>query len=349
MAKERKNVDLSKYGAEAEKALAQHAKDPVQYGIINLPPGINNGIAKLEECYFAEYEKDSQAMGTKKGDVYIRMSAVIVEPEYVGQVKVAGLRTSVNMPYCPTKSKTLAENVAKIQNELKKIVPDADVSTSAKVKAVAAALEKAGPYILFSTSVRPGQVNPQTGEKSPDGVWENWHGTRGLENYTPGKPGGGMTDSTDAVSAEAEAAADAEAAAATNDVSELLAAAEGGNSDAQDKLKEIAKGRGWGDAELDDALNWSDVAAMAGRDKEADGPRLAETPDEGSRSAPSYEPKEGDTVNYAPPGKKAGTKLKPVECKVVKVGSKNKTVSLVSARDAKVKFDGVKWDDVEAA
>ena len=97
----------------------KHASDEVDYGFRNLPGGIRNGIARLSEGYFSIYKE-----GNNKGQPFLRLVGITVEPEFHEGEFVKGTPTSVMIPICPTgtgdSAKTLEDQVAAVQNELKK-------------------------------------------------------------------------------------------------------------------------------------------------------------------------------------------------------------------------------------
>lgn len=82
---QKKSSVLAKFGPQLNQAVAEHSADPVEYGPVNLPPGINNGVAQLERAYFDVYKT-----GDNTGKPYFRASGVVIEP-----AEHAGLRTTV--------------------------------------------------------------------------------------------------------------------------------------------------------------------------------------------------------------------------------------------------------------
>ena len=47
---------FEKYKGNLDKSVKAHAQDETSYGFQRLPGGINNGVAKLVECKFAQVE-----------------------------------------------------------------------------------------------------------------------------------------------------------------------------------------------------------------------------------------------------------------------------------------------------
>lgn len=187
-----KSALMAKYGVKLDNAVKTHAADETDYGFVQLPPGINNGVAQLEEAYFKEYEKDVPNAGIKKGDYFFRASAVMLEPETVlvdgVETKVAGLHTSIMEPVCDTKNRegkvtTQEEHIDRILNHMRKLGGEEFTrgAGGGELEALAEALTQAKPYFKVRTSVRA----PRPGTQDKPGVWENWDGARGLENYVP--------------------------------------------------------------------------------------------------------------------------------------------------------------------
>lgn len=180
----------SKIGNRLDAAIKQHAKDETNYGFTQLPAGIKNGTARLLRCYFAQHPAGHK----KAGEWYLRMEATVVAPEMHQlpdgrEMKVSGLTSSQIFPCYDTTSgdgkvTPAGENLARIMNEFRKL--GADTSTfgsAAHLEATAKALTNAKPYFRFSTSLREGRIDPKTGKKGEDGVWENWNGIKGVEDF----------------------------------------------------------------------------------------------------------------------------------------------------------------------
>lgn len=196
------NPILAKLGASLDAAIQQHAKDPTSYGIQPLPPNISNGKAQIVACGFGEYKS-----GPNQGKPFFRMAAVIVEPRSVihngHEVVIDKQQTSVMVPFCDTKNgknevTPRAQYLAVIMNHLRAIAGERATEswkTVGDLDALCKRIESNGKngvkpiFIKFSTSVRKGgeYIDQVTRQKkiSPDGVWENWHGSLGLENYVP--------------------------------------------------------------------------------------------------------------------------------------------------------------------
>lgn len=200
MAKQEKTSTLvGKYGARLQKAVAAASEKPPETGRQGVPAGITNGIARITKCGFGQYKT-----GPNQGEFFFRAEGVVVEPETIidrtgREVPVAGMVTSVMEAVCDTKVQstgvvtTLEEHVEKIENHMKLLgaEPGSFDGSPNSLESVAAAIQEAQPYFRFSTSVRKALKEDQ-----PDGVWENWYGVRGLENYEAPSAEGFLDDQT---------------------------------------------------------------------------------------------------------------------------------------------------------
>lgn len=186
-----KSMLAQKYGAKADKAVQQHAEDETRTGFQKLPGGILGGIAQLVVCKFDQYKT-----GDYTGDYYFRCAGVVIQPHTVqtkdGPMMVAGLQTSIMVPVCNTKNKagdvtTQEENLSSILNHMRMLGGDEYTKGAGidDLEALAAGLEATKDsdhpiYFKFSTSL--GEATKQYPNPR---VFENWHGTKGLEDYTP--------------------------------------------------------------------------------------------------------------------------------------------------------------------
>lgn len=199
---------LSRIKNVVNAAASKHAADDVDYGFQSLPGGIKFGIARLTECGFAEIQT-----GDNKGKPCFKAAGVVVEPKEVevnGQtIKVEGMRTSIVVPICDggtgDKKRSVEDQVAAVQNELKKLGVD-DPSTMEDadgLESSAALLVELAPFFKFGTresgeTYYP-QGHPQAGQvQYKSRVWESWNGTRGLEDYTPPEDSGVQDNTTSA-------------------------------------------------------------------------------------------------------------------------------------------------------
>lgn len=360
---------VAKYGEKLKQAVKKHAADPVDYGNMRLPPGITNGVAKLVGAKFDVYQN-----GDNQGEYYFRATGVVVSPKEVAlngsAIPVAGLQTSIIMPCCQTKQRDgkavpLEENVGKILNEMRKMGLEIGEDASAEeLEEYAEALKEAGPYFHFATS----QSAPTVQYPDPR-TWENWYGSKGLEDYVPDE-GEAVEDETGEKSEESEETetgadggesedpptddGEVEGGEAPGDheLDELVAAAKKKDTDAQEKLSEIAGQVGLEDKEIEDAPNWSVLADLIREKRDADTAQEDEPAEEGEAFLPekgqifSYKPLDPKTKKpfVDPKTKKA---RKSVECEVMAVDKKSETITLKNLDDGKSLYKSVKWDQLE--
>ena len=181
------------------------------------PPGIRNGIAQLIECKFDTYKTGEQL----KGETYFRAAGVIISPDSVNfngtDCPAAGLQTVVMIPIVDRKdingkvTSTAIDQLCEAVNEIRKLVypQEIDPALAESVEGLGALCEMAktcgpktpdgkstGPYFFFSTSFKKGReyIDPKDHQKKQgtDGVWQNWHGHKGIkEDFDPNQGGSG--------------------------------------------------------------------------------------------------------------------------------------------------------------
>jgi hypothetical protein len=340
---------MAKYGANLDKVVKAHGADETTYGIQPLPPGINNGVAQLVECKFDVYKT-----GKNQGEYYFRAAGVVVEPREVNhngqRVVVVGQQTSVMIPVCNTTSQagkvtTQEEYVERILNEMRKLGADTSGATGADLEALAAALKEARPHFKFSTSLRKAMTPGQA-----DGVWENWHGTKGLEDYSPPDDSGAVVDETGpATGGGGDEGGSGVEYSDQEDLDGLAKRADKGEDAAIDRLTELANAAGLTDEDISAEQNWVAVVARMGDGAAAsDGEPRAEPEEE-------WEPGKDEVYKYQLKGKdgqplKDARKkvVKPVEVEVTAVNKAKKTVDLKNLGDGKTTYKGVAWDDLIA-
>lgn len=187
VAQKTQNSLAARVRTRADKAMAKHATDEVDFGFLALPGGISAGIAKLDKMGLEEVKT-----GDNKGAVRWFAIGTVVEPEFVtskdGQeIEVRGRTTSQRITLADTKNSKgeivpFEENFNRALNEVKKFVEpgtfteDDDFETFMNV---CAQLEEEEPCFHFST-----RESAAVG-KYPARVWETWSGVKGLENYVP--------------------------------------------------------------------------------------------------------------------------------------------------------------------
>lgn len=346
---------MAKYGANLDKAVQAHAADETDYGFMRLPPGINNGIAQLTVCKFDTYKT-----GDNTGEFYCQMRGVVIEPKSItkdGQViPVAGRQTMLMEPVCNTQTRdkkvtTQEEHVVNILNEFRKLAGEEFTrgATGADLESLADQLQQAAPYFRFSTS----QSGPTPQYPDPK-VWENWHGSKGLEEYTPPDDGEGMVDRT-GPSNNGDSGGGAQAASTGGgsdfQVMELLEQANAGDEGAAEQLRQMALDTGVPEEDVNAAEDWQAVVDLIAAKASAE--------DAGTEGAPAeaWEPNKGDVYLYKPIDPKTKKpvvdprtkKAKGVEVEVTAVDKKTKTVTLKNIDDRKTVYAKVAWDALEEA
>lgn len=363
MAQTGKSKLAQKLGARANKVLAEHSKDEIDYGNRRLPGGVR-GVARLTKCYFAEYKT-----GDLKGKTYYRAEAVVVEsdpPEYVGS------NTSDMEPLCDTKKKDYKtgqeivinqdDHLVVIMNKMRKLDPDAlDGATIDILEDIAASLANAGIYFPFDTT--QGSVTKQFPKPK---VFENWYGAKDIpaDYVEPGSDKATTADNTALAPASAPPAAtpqqstpsDAQAPADEGDdgLAALAECAENDNDPeqvaAQQELERIADGVGI-DADtrdkeipswvaLVDAIHEAQAEAAAPPEE---APAAPPQPALAAASAAVIEPVKGKTYKYKPKGK-----TRAVGCECTAVNKLKKVCDLLNNDDNTTKYAAVPWADLRS-
>jgi hypothetical protein len=342
--KQNKSV-FDKYG-DTRAVLEKHKNDPINYGFVSLPPGITNGEAVLTACYVKEQE-DGSLMWRAEGSI-LSPNSVTTE---TGVVTVKGLFTSVRVFVGSRPSDEEFEAaITKIREELCKLGGETFLSDNEGMTLEEAskllAEQKPPIKFRFSTSVRKQQIDPKTGKPKldpktnqpyPPGVWENWHGTRGLDSTPPDDVHTGkFLDKTHAPGTNG-VAGEAGAMYAEMDLTALLQKAEHHkDEDAQNRLREFCRDNGYTDDEFD-AASWAEVRGMVSGRRKEEKATLA--------VVPATIPKTGDVVWYAPPDPKDAAKSqKERECEIDKVDEKKKTADLHPFSNTRTKYLAVPWD-----
>lgn len=217
----------SSLAAALGNALAPEVKGTIEApykprGFNRLPAGIKNGVAKLVKCYFEQLPADTKAQmwdGKKKvsaaGQWVFKMTGMVVEPRVVKthddggnpmDVPVYGEMTQLNNGYgisvydtvdAKGNVRTKGMNKAEIANEMKGIAGDDFVKSNMKkdsdLEKMAELLSdpKHSLYFKFSTTVKKAKTKRNldgTEEEGEEGVYENWYGGKGLEDYVEPEP-----------------------------------------------------------------------------------------------------------------------------------------------------------------
>lgn len=364
---------MAKYGQDFVKAAEVHKADEVEFsGFGDLPPGIEGGIAQLQDCKFDIFKN-----GDNKGEYYFFAQAVVVSPEYAtqydldgnptGQVKVAGKYTKIGPePVCDTlkslgQRKTQADHLGWIQNEMKKLLgkdADPEMVSGLNIEATAAALQEAQPHLSFRTwRGKPSEdfPNPRVNH-----VWEGVTSAP----VANGRPAGGTVRDRSAGQAAAPsdngAAAGADTDTVGEDLDDLAARAMASDKDAVARLTELALDAGYSDDEIGDADKWADVVDMINSPRpeaqEGQDSGEPEAPAEDAEPAPPEPPVKGSTWYYRlkdakgnPLKDKAKRPLRPVEVEVTAVDKKTSTCTLKNMSDHKTVYKSIPWDELESA
>lgn len=132
----------------------KHRKDETRMGFVQIPGGINNGIAKLTECKFGQYQK-----GTNEGEWYFSATGIVLSPDKNDAgVPVKGLRTSIMIGIHDHKRKDgsvwrdTEESIGEILNEMRKLGLDTSDLDESDLEDAAAELKEAAPTFRFSTT-----------------------------------------------------------------------------------------------------------------------------------------------------------------------------------------------------
>lgn len=343
-------------------AIKAHAKDPTEYGIdfTKPPPGIGNGIAKLSDIKFGITKN-----GDNKGQKFFYARGTIIEPEVHtwtphkwegGEVvalpeqtmRIAGLQTSIMINLCDTGKGESAvsgeEHVADMLNTVRTLAGEESTGFLETSKDPERDLEtlfeqmvdpKGSPiYFKFATQEsRPTKdyPNPRT--------WENWFGSKGLDDYQE-KETGGMTDHTASPSTNGEAATPAAVEGPNLDemsLEDVAALADSGDNDANARLTELALGAGMDEKAIEGAGSWAEIVAALQA--------------EGGEQQEEWKPEKGKTYKYSVLDSKGKPMLNPrtkkpiiAEVEVTAVNEEKQTVNAKNLANQKLVYSAVPWD-----
>lgn len=135
-----------------KKGAAQaHKKHKNDETIINqgmdLPAGIENGVAKLVEAGVFDYKKEAKY----SGEIYVRIAGVVRRPVEYDSVKCKGRRVSVMIGLHDTPSKTFDDQWGVLLNDLRKLGVDTSSMSYDDLEETLADLEAEAPYFRFRT------------------------------------------------------------------------------------------------------------------------------------------------------------------------------------------------------
>lgn len=291
----------AKYADKGRKAVAEHRTDETKYSTGgNLPSGIEDGLAQLTKCYFAQYEQGDGL----KGEYYFRAEGTILEPKVFTDAKgnthrLQGKMTSIMEPLCdtPTRSRpTTADHVAWVLNEMRKLgLPTKDL-TFDDLETAAAQLQEAAPLFSFRTwdggkdeiVQQNGQWYVQKNGKTTAGPFRNEAALKAAKPYAGKEPmvnqvwNGVVSDQTvpdessnavqdDTASSSAppndppEDTSTAAAGELPDDLDELAEIADGNSDDADaaaKKIVELGNAAGLSDDVIENTENWTAAAEL---------------------------------------------------------------------------------------
>jgi hypothetical protein len=360
------NAFLAAVGNKIDPNIKAHALDEPNFGFQRLPAPIKRGVAKLTEVTFAQYKT-----GDNVGKWFCRMAGVVITPKTVPvngvEVSIEGLQTSQQEPICDTQGTrdgkkvtvTAGEHAEKVMNLMKTLGADPGAFTQGakSLVLVGEALKAAQPFFWFSTSVRPARdyMDPKTNKmvKGEEGTWENWHGCKGLEDYTPpddsdvtvtvtggeaAEPATETSEAGEGVPPEDNDPATTGGFGPDRDLDSLVKRASKPLNDvtAQETLTQMAKDAGASEDDIENAADWDAVKALI----EA-GSTTAEPEPE-----PPQEPKKGEVWKWKPIDAKSGKPGKRVvDVTIVRVDGKASKVDL-ERHDTKAIVKNIPFADV---
>lgn len=320
------NSIMAKLAAKgAAKAHAAHKDDETKMGRAgSLPPGIENGVARLVDIKIGEY-----ATGDNKGEPYFYARAVVVSPDEFRGAYVKGASTSIGPePLCDTPNrrgdkarKTFDDHYAWMLNELRKLGVDTSEIDYSDLDGVFASLIEEGPHIRFSTfsgtqpviqkagnkfkvvdasrknrelGVYPTEkaalaAHPYAGQEPM--VFEQWSGL--IENYIPDDEDGVVEEEEEAEEADGEEVAEAEEEGGDweednlEHLKELIGACEEGDEEAQAEMTVAGEALGLDGDEYETWEGFYDAiveATQQSGEEEEEEEEVAESADEDEES-----------------------------------------------------------------
>lgn len=335
-----KKVSLGGLGKKMAKAWSKHKDDETSYGIINMPPGINNGVAQFSDYSFGKYKN-----GNNKGVDFCRLSGVATEDfSNDHDVPTKGLQTGIMLPLGTTKTskgeRSAEENIAAFANEIRKLgieTSEYDIFEDDSLLEMMETLKEEAPVFRFTT----------TKEDDQGRYFENWRGTKGLEEYsveddeeveeeeeedeesTEDEEDSEEDGETEEDAEGDEESEDEEESDSDVDLEELAALADDEDEEAAETLTALADKAG---VDPNHYATWKEVVAV-----------LTEEEEEGDEEEEEeYTPEKEDVVMYKPPRAKKAT-----ECTVLRVIKSKKTVDLEDIENEGKTYKGIPWIKVK--
>lgn len=313
-----------------------------------LPGGIENGVAQLVEFKFAQVEADPEKKDKKfVGEWYMYCAGIVKSPTTHNGEPVRGLRTEITEMLCDTPGKkraTKKDHLNFVYETLRSFGVDTTKIQVVQLDSIAQALKKQKPYFRFRTS--EGQAtkqypNPMTFHHWGEVIdYKEEHDE--MSNFTAPQTNGTAKETKAAKAEQTETTAESFDDGAV-DLGALAEEANGNDTDAQAKLKELAMEKGYSEEEVDDADDWNQVKDMIENPKEVETEAEVEAEEEEEEGAA---PSVGDEVKYRPKNPATGKpEKKAVEVKVTKVNVDKQTVNLVGT-DGKTMYKNVTWAEL---
>lgn len=280
---------LGKLGNRLREAHDSHKNDETEFqSFSNLPAGIDEGVAQLEDCEF-QIIKDGKKHA---GDYQFYASGTVIEPEEhtyedppnskrMKTMKTRGLRTFIveplydeDDPKSKRTRKTIDDHLKWIYNELRKLGYDTSNMEIEDLEAAAEALREAKPIFKFRTW----KGQPTTDFPNPL-VNHSWEGLVD-ESYTlPDDSDQDIDKTTSAPKASANGVASSKTPKAParsttrapakdqsppedlefGDIASLVAAANEDKQSAKDTLEKMAIQVGKSAEDVNDAVSWEEV------------------------------------------------------------------------------------------
>ena len=331
----------SKIKPAAKKAFKEQVKKPVsQDQGQQLPPGIENGVAKLTKCGFGIYKKGDGLIG----EYFYGANAVVVEPLEHDDVKVAGMQFNKTEPVCDTPNWTTAtqeEHLDNIQDSMKKLGADMSEASTDDLEEIAKDLQESDIYFRFRTwrgSPTQEYPNPKTRE-----VWGQF-----IADYEPedNENDDDVVDETEDEAEEEEVEDETEEEEETEEV-DLAALTEQADSEGDDateageQITKIALAAGIKEAFINKAESWAAVVEAIPSEDEAEEEEDEEEELELTEDEEEFVPSKSDVYLYKPKGKR-----KAVECEVTAVIKTKKVCNLKNLDDNSV-YKSVPWDQLD--
>lgn len=376
---------MAKLGAKLKTAHEEHkGEQTVIGGNMNLPPGIDNGIAQLVECKFIQIQAGKQ----NAGEWMLYASGVVKSPEKAPNGEtVRGRQTKFSEALydTPTRTrKTISDHLGHIYAMFRSFGINTDDLTENDLESTAAALKQTKPHFKFRTWQGDSQVSKEVNGKwfvfqgkkqlagpfatldalkaknpyvdKPAQTNEQWGGQ--VEYTDDDAAGSGVEDSTGDAGPSANgdgedtvAETTAESGESFNEFEDLTSLRESAEQDdpaAQKKLKDMATKAGMSKSEFDSA-DWSEVVAYIERNSGG----VGESTEEVSEEPEKFVPEVGASYHYNPIDPKtkkpildAKKKPKLIEVEVTAV-DEDKEVASVKDLTTKTLYKGVRFSSLQ--